>query len=58
MKLDKPILTYFPEEFTPREQQVTGLQQIWEAINSGEKYIIVQAPTGSGKSFFSKNRSS
>ena len=54
MKIDKPILTYFPEEFTPREQQVAGLQQIWEAINSGEKYIIVQAPTGSGKSFFSK----
>lgn len=54
MKIEKPILTYFPEKFTPREHQVSGLQQIYEAINSGEKFIIVQAPTGSGKSFFSK----
>jgi Rad3-related DNA helicase len=54
MKIEKPILTYFPENFAPREQQVTGLQLIWEAINAGHKFIIVQAPTGSGKSFFSR----
>jgi Rad3-related DNA helicase len=54
MKIEKPVLNYFPDNFTPREHQVSGLQQIYEAINSGEKYIIVQAPTGSGKSFFSK----
>lgn len=54
MKIEKPVLTYFPEGFTPREHQIDGLQQIYEAINSGEKFIIVQAPTGSGKSFFSK----
>jgi hypothetical protein len=54
MKIDNPILSYFPDNFTPREQQIAGLQQIHEAINSGEKFIIVQAPTGSGKSFFSK----
>lgn len=53
-KINKPILEYFPSEFVPRDHQVYGLQQIVEAINSGEKYIIVQAPTGSGKSFFSK----
>lgn len=54
MKIEKPILTYFPENFTPREQQIIGLQKIWEAINAGHKFIIVQAPTGSGKSFFSR----
>jgi len=54
MKIEKPILSYFPENREPREHQITGLQQIEEAINSGFKYIIVQAPTGSGKSFFSK----
>lgn len=54
MKIDNSILNYFPDAFTPREHQTTGLQQIYEAINSGEKFIIVQAPTGSGKSFFSK----
>ena len=54
MKIDQPILSYFPENHTPREHQVSGLQQIQDAINSGTKFIIVQAPTGSGKSFFSK----
>lgn len=54
MKIEKPVLNYFPDSFTPQDHQVSGLQQIYEAINSGEKYIIVQAPTGSGKSFFSK----
>ena len=54
MKIEKPILTYFPEKFSPREQQIAGLQSIWEAINAGHKFIIVQAPTGSGKSFFSR----
>lgn len=57
MKIEKPILTYFPENYTPRDQQINGLQQIWEAINAGNKFIIVQAPTGSGKSFFSKTLS-
>jgi len=57
MKIDKPILTYFSDKHTPREHQVTGLQQIEEAVNSGAKFIIVQAPTGSGKSFFSKTLS-
>lgn len=54
MKITEPILNYFPDGFEPREQQINGLQQIHEAINSGEKFIIVQAPTGSGKSFYSK----
>ncbi len=54
MKINSPILSYFPDNFVPREQQINGLQQIYEAINAGEKFIIVQAPTGSGKSFFSK----
>ena len=57
MKLDKPLLSYFPVPHTPREHQIQGLQQIEEAINSGVKFIIVQAPTGSGKSFFSKTLS-
>lgn len=54
MKIEKPILSYFPDNFSPREPQAIALQQITEAINSGEKFIIVQAPTGSGKSFISK----
>ena len=57
MKIEKPILSYFPVPHTPREHQVQGLYQIEEAINSGIKFIIIQAPTGSGKSFFSKTLS-
>jgi ATP-dependent DNA helicase DinG len=57
MKIEKPILSYFPENCTPREHQISGLNQIQEAINAGNKFIIVQAPTGSGKSFFSKTLS-
>ena len=54
MKLEKNLLEYFPPGFEPREHQIAGLNQIQDAINSGTKFIIVQAPTGSGKSFFSK----
>ena len=54
MKLKNNILTHFPDGFEPREHQITGLNQIFDAINTDSKFIIVQAPTGSGKSFFSK----
>ncbi len=54
MNLKKPLIEYFPTGFTPRTHQVKGLNDIEEAINKGAKFIIVQAPTGSGKSFISK----
>ena len=57
MVLKKPLIEYFPEGYTPRPHQVQGLQDIENAINKGVKYIIVQAPTGSGKSFISKTLS-
>ena len=54
MKIKNTVLSYFPDGFEPRDHQVEGLNRIADAINSGTKFIIVQAPTGSGKSFFSK----
>ena len=54
MTLKKPLLDYFPSGYTPRPHQVKGLEAIETAINKGAKFIIVQAPTGSGKSFISK----
>lgn len=57
MKLIKPLLEYFPTGFTPRPHQIKGLTDIEQAINKGAKFIIVQAPTGSGKSFISKTLS-
>ena len=57
MILSKPLIEYFPQGFTPRPHQVKGLLDIEAAINKGTKFIIVQAPTGSGKSFISKTLS-
>lgn len=50
----KDILNFFPEGYTANAQQVAILQQIERAFNAGKKFIIVNAPTGSGKSFISK----
>jgi len=54
MDLIKPLLDYFPAGYNPRPHQIKGLQDIETAIKKGKKFIIVQAPTGSGKSFISK----
>jgi len=54
MKIKNSVLSYFPDGFEPRDHQIDGLNRIAEAVNSGTKFVIVQAPTGSGKSFFSK----
>lgn len=54
MTLNKPLVEYFPSGFDPRSHQTKGLEAIEAAISKGAKFIIVQAPTGSGKSFISK----
>ena len=54
MHISQNVESLFPTGFTPREAQIIILRQIREAINNGKKFIIVQAPTGSGKSFISK----
>lgn len=43
-----PLLDHFPGE--PREMQKEALQKIEKALASNKKYIILSAPTGSGKS--------
>jgi len=47
------IEEYFPKNYSPRSNQVDILTQIQDAINSGVKFIILEGPTGSGKSMFS-----
>lgn len=44
------LIDYFPKDSIPRDSQIKVLHQIENAINSGTKFIILQAPTGSGKS--------
>jgi Rad3-related DNA helicase len=47
------ILSHFPSDSDPRPEQVQILTSIQNAIDSGKKFIIVQAPTGAGKSHIS-----
>lgn len=48
------LIDYFPEHYTPSQQQEDILNQIDRAFSSGKKYVICNAPTGVGKSFLSK----
>ena len=44
------ILSHFPAGDVPRAEQVTIITRIQKAIDDKKKFIIIQAPTGSGKS--------
>jgi len=48
------LLNNFPSGYTPNPSQVKLLKSIDEAFDSGKKFVICNAPTGSGKSFVSK----
>ena len=41
----------FPYGYNPSNSQVTLLKEIEKAYEDGYKYVIVSAPTGTGKSF-------
>jgi Rad3-related DNA helicase len=45
------LILNFPEGFSPNKSQVSILNKIEAAIASETKFIVVNAPTGSGKSF-------
>ena len=48
------LLNSFPEGYSPNKQQVKLLKSIDDAFESGYKFVVCNAPTGSGKSFVSK----
>lgn len=48
------LLSHFPEGYTPNKQQVKLLKNIDQAFEDGYKFVVCNAPTGSGKSFVSK----
>ena len=48
------LLKSFPEEYTPNSAQVKLLKNIDQAFDDGYKFVVCNAPTGSGKSFISK----
>ena len=43
------ILKYFPYD-TPRQGQIEAVESIMDAYDHGKKYVILDAPTGHGKS--------
>ena len=48
------LLKNFPEGFDPNSSQVKLLKNIDQAFKDGHKFVVCNAPTGSGKSFISK----
>lgn len=48
------LLASFPEGYTPSSIQTKILRHLEKAISNKKKFIIIRAPTGSGKSFISK----
>lgn len=48
------MLLSFPDGYTPNKNQEKILTQIERGIENDEKFMIVNAPTGAGKSFIGK----
>ena len=48
------LLNSFPEGYSPNKPQVKLLKNIDQAFEDGYKFVVCNAPTGSGKSFISK----
>jgi len=48
------LLLKFPAEYTPRDKQVEVIEKVQSAVAEGYKYIIIEAPTGCGKSHIAK----
>ena len=48
------LLDSFPDGYTPNSSQVKLLKNIDQAFSDGHKFVVCNAPTGSGKSFISK----
>lgn len=48
---DKKI--HFPIRYKPKEYQIDALNFIKKSINNGKKFILLNLPTGTGKSFIS-----
>lgn len=52
IKINDNLNIYFPLELKPREQQIEALQFTKKSINNGKKNILLNLPTGAGKSYF------
>lgn len=50
-------IQHFPKEYNPSTSQVKLIRGVEKAFNSGKKFVICCAPTGTGKSFLAKTLS-
>jgi Rad3-related DNA helicase len=50
----QPLIKFFPAGATPRPAQIEVLDFIERSVLAGERNIIIQAPTGVGKSYIAK----
>ena len=50
----EPLITAFPPRATPNSAQDYIISEIEEAIAQGKKFIIINAPTATGKSYIAK----
>lgn len=50
-------IQHFPKEYNPSSHQVKLIRGVEKAFNSGKKFVICCAPTGTGKSFLAKTLS-
>jgi len=48
------LMSFFPDGYEPLPQQLEIIPRIEKAFESGKKFVICCAPTGSGKSFLAK----
>lgn len=48
------LVLNFPDGYKPNPSQVKILKGIEKAVHNGKKFIVINAPTGSGKSFIPK----
>jgi len=49
----KRLLQFFPQDYEPSTGQVDAIKKIDECFSHNNKFVIVSAPTGTGKSFIS-----
>ena len=48
------MIEHFPSNYTPTKKQLSLFDVIKDRFYSDKKFLIIQAPTGTGKSFISK----
>ena len=52
--MQKKLVSYFPDDYSPSKSQIELLNGVERAYARGKKFVICCAPTGTGKSFLAK----